>query len=229
MSRVNQMINWGDHLDKTCEIAVVCPSRDRPKALKKCIESMLSTSTKAAFICYIDEDQIQEYAKLDLWGPRVAMHVGSRIGPVNAANTLCHLYRKPLRIYGMVPDDCWFETKGWDDFAIQTIDSFPNRIGLLSAAHNGGNYVNFPWVSREWIDTVGWLYYPHNFHHCCDSIIELLGDCTHLHEARPEDFSMHHELVTTLNRDKFAADCLNFLTWCIGERRDIVRKLRERM
>jgi len=204
-------------------------TRERPAELQRLAESLLATSTKAALIVWCDEDQIVSYAEGVKWGPRVVMHGGTRIGPVAAANSLCHLYRDPIRIYGMVPDDAIFKTPGWDDYIIKTFEAMPRRIGVIAAAHNGGEYVNFPWVSREWIESVGWLYYPHNFHHCCDSILEILGECTNMVYAKPEEFSMHHELVTTFNREKFVADCYNFLAWAVGERRTLVKRIRERI
>lgn len=207
-------------------VAVVCPSRNRPEALERMIQSVFDTSNQASVLVYIDADQESIYRPL-LERPHVHAIYGTQIGPVHAANKLIDVHRGHCHIYGMVPDDSQFSTPGWDDYLIDRFGKFPKEIGVIAAAHNGGDYVNFPWVSRNWIETVGWYYYPKNFHHCCDSILEMLGEATEIEYASPQEFAMNHDLQHTFNRDKYAPDLEGFLNFCVGERREIVRRLRE--
>src|SRR5262249_37332382 len=147
--------------------------------------------------------------------PRVRVIFGPRIGPVGVSNTIPHLYRDPRRIYGMIPDDSLFLSAQWDRYLIDAFEHMKGRIGVVSAAHSGGDYVNYPWVSREWIEVVGWYYYAPNFHHCGDSILEILGECTGTMVYAPAaKFFMHHDLLHEFNRDKMNDDAFNFLIWC---------------
>jgi hypothetical protein len=206
-------------------IGVIVPSRERVEDLRGVYASMIETSTEAVMLLYIDNDQEAAYAEFkDL--PRCHMLVGNRVGPVSSANTLCDRFRGSVRIYGMVPDDAQFLTRGWDRYLTETFEAMPGRVGVISAAHNGGSYVNFPWVSREWVETVGWYFYPHNFHHCCDTILEVLGEATRIEYARPDQFEMHHDLKHTMNRDQFDGDLMGCLNWLVGERRELVRRIR---
>lgn len=229
-------------------ILAVCPSRERTADARECAQSFLDTAKDpATSLCfYIDRDQERAYtdAFLDL-APvlhsvvngqvhhrertgRVILLVGNRIGPVSASNLVVHHYRDPFSIYGMLPDDSLFKTPGWDLYLKSKLDSpIPH---MVSAAHTGGDHVNFPWVNRPWVEAVGWYYYPHSFHHCGDTILELLGECANAmtYTTRDEMF-MHHQLRHTFNRDKYKDDCENFLMWTVSDRRATVASVREKI
>jgi hypothetical protein len=216
----------GENLD--ADILVVCPTRDSPDRLQKCFESMTRTSTRSHMVAWVDNDQGHLYEHLD--DPRLTIMIGKRVGPVAAANRICQVYRGRIQAYGMIPDDSAFKTKAWDQWLLRTMSTFPNHIGVVSACQSGIDYVNFPWVTREWLhEAVGWLYYPPNFHHCCDTILELLGDATHIVYAREDEFAMWHELGHTFNRGKMAEDATNFLTWAVTDRRRMIEQIRGKM
>lgn len=206
-------------------IAAICPTRSRPGPLKKTIETFLQTSDSAHFIAWVDEDQKDLY-RFD--HERVRIHVGSRMGPVRSTNLIADLYGQNYDVLGMVPDDCAFKVPGWDRYLEQTIQGFPNRIGMVSAAHNNGPFVNFPWVTQQWFNLVGWYFYPTNFHYCCDTVLEILGECANAIVYAPADrFLIEHLSEGFTNQEKFEPDALAFLNWCIHERRDLVRRVRE--
>jgi hypothetical protein len=233
------------------EIGVVCPTRDRPEACVEMLKSVLLTSKRARAILYVDNDQSGLYGKamqnsgiryateyLDRTtirresgdpSERVIMHCGKRVGPVAASNHIINWYRAPLRIYGVVPDDCVFSVHGWDEYLIKTVDNMRNRIGVVSAPHNNHDYANFMWVSREWVDAVGWYFYPQNFHYCGDGIIELLGDCTNIVYAKKHEMMMEHEQRPSANNWHYKADATEFIRWCIDERHRVVERVLERM
>lgn len=213
--------------DPIWEILVVCPSRDRPDHLAQCVKSFLTTSEHAAMVCYIDEDQRDLYGDQIPWGPRVIKQVGSRMGSVHASNFMMHLYRGPCWVYGMVPDDSEFLVPGWDTYLLDYMRQTPNKVGLMVAAHDKGEIVNFPWVTRNWIDTVGWYYYPENYHSCCDTIVEMIGECSQtITFSDPTKFKMSHLQLPTMNHDRMRDDAFGFLMWMVNERRDIVRRIR---
>lgn len=224
------------------------PSRERIDDLCKAIQSMIDTSTEATAIVYCDIDQENHYwpalqaigASLDHFdrgkavrrvqgeSPRIICHVAPQQGPIASSNHIYSYYREGYTVFGMIPDDSEFKTPGWDRYLLDNMDGFRNRIGVVAAAHNGGDYVNFPWVSREWIDTVGWYFLPTNFHHCADSAIEILGECAGaILYAPPDKFTMHHQLRHTFNRDKFEVDAQGFLFWCVGDRRAVVSRIKD--
>lgn len=209
------------------EILVIAPTRDRPQDFVGLCESFANTSTHAELVGYVDDDQHHLYDALQL-PERCRMHFGQRQGPVFAVNTMAHLNRDPIRIYGVAPDDSRFMKAGWDDYLVEAFERFPKRIGVVSPAHSCGDYVNFPYVSREWIEVVGWMAYPHAYHFIWDTLIEILAESSNCIEYAPADkFLFFHEQKPAINLDRYSSDAHSFLMWCVGDRRSVVKRVRD--
>lgn len=208
-------------------IGVVVPTR-RPQEFLKCATSAVSLSTNAHVLAYVDHDQEGEYRALEL-PERVKLHVGPRCGPTASVNALVQAF-PDYDIYGVCPDDCGFTTPEWDVYVERTIAGFPNRLGVLSPAHNFGPFVNFPFVSKRWIDTLGWFAFPKMYHFCWDTVLELLGEQTHMVFAGRDEMMMANQAIPAFNYDShFRADCEQFLWWAVLERNGQAKKLREAM
>src|SRR3990172_6160406 len=95
-------------------VLIVCATRDRPGDFLRLARSFHDTSIHAHLMAYVDDDQSAAYQALEL-PPRVRLHVGKRVGPIQAINWIVHSYRSGYRIYGVAPDDATFLTPGWDD------------------------------------------------------------------------------------------------------------------
>jgi len=209
---------------------VVCPSRSRPSALYDMAESIMETSN-ADIAVYIDDDQLDVYRDSGFnwkvrFGTRMKITIGKRIGPAAAVESLVKAFKK-YDIYGLSTDDSIYRSKGWDGFAAKCISQFPNRIGVVSAHHGHGPWVNFPYVSRTWIDTLGWFVCPGVTHYCWDTALELLGDATEIVYATKEQFEIDHMAAPASgNPATVQHDALTFLTWCINNRRQDVVNLR---
>lgn len=217
------------------EIGVLCPTRRAPAVFARMARSLMATSTRARILAYVDDDQREIYESalpkefpLGM-PPEISITFGPQIGPVASCNHLVANAIPGIRIFGMVPDDAEFRTKKWDEWLVSQIDQMPNRLGVVSAAHNYGSYVNFPWVSQEWINLVGWYFYPKSFHFCCDTILELLGEATKIVYATSDEFQMFHEGLATLNPEHYGDATNTFLAWVVTERRDLVQKIRQAM
>jgi len=208
-------------------VLIVCATRDRPGDFLRLARSFHDTSIHAHLMAYVDDDQSAAYQALEL-PPRVRLHVGKRVGPIQAINWIVHSYRSGYRIYGVAPDDATFLTPGWDDWLRDTIDGLPGRLGIVAAAHDCGEYVNFACVSREWVEVCGWYAYPHAYHFIWDTVLEMLGEATRIVYAPASKFMMHHDQKPTINtEDHYTGDAHSFLMWCVGERRALVHKIRE--
>jgi len=209
---------------------VVCPSRSRPTALYDMAESIVETSD-ADIAVYIDDDQIDIYRDGGInwkarFGPRLKITIGRRIGPAAAADSLVKAFKR-YDVYGLSTDDSVYRSKGWDKFVARCMDAFPSRIGVVSAHHGHGPWVNFPYVSREWIDTLGWFVVPGVTHYCWDTALEILGDATEIVYATKEQFEIDHMTEPTSSSPAIAQqDALTFLTWAITLRREAILKLR---
>lgn len=204
-------------------IAVLCPTRDRVGGLAKLVDSVHETSTRATVIACIDDDTRYLYRQ----EPGSIYHYLARSSPAVKVNHLVQIETE-YDVYGCLPDDSWITSPGWDEWMLDQIDRFPGRIGVVSARHNGGPSVNFPFVSRKWIDTLGWLACPDTHNYVWDTVLEILGDATRIVHDRPE-FEVWHVNPNSKNVEPFVHDCVQFFGWCIGGRKEAICKLRSAM
>jgi hypothetical protein len=204
-------------------IAVLCPTRDRVAGLHLLADSVARTSTLATVISCGDEDTEHLYGQR----PDIVQHFVPRAAPANKANYLVAI-EQDYDVYGVLPDDSFVACPGWDHWLLATVAKFPGGIGVVSASHNGQHAVNFPFVTRRWIDTLGWLACPDTTNYCWDTILEMLGEATALVYAG-DNFVVHHENPDSKNVEPFTMDCVQFLHWCVTKRGDAVKRLREAM
>jgi hypothetical protein len=192
------------------------------------VKSVVETSD-ADVAVYIDDDQVDLYRQEFDWraefGSRVLFDSGNRIGPAPAVNRLVERHGG-YDVYGLSTDDSIYRTKGWDRFTADQISRFPGRIGAVSAYHGHGPWVNFPYVSSNWVETLGWFACPDVTHYCWDTAIEILGDATSIVYATREQFEIDHQPQPTSNIDRFALDGTLFLDWCIHKRPESIKRLR---
>jgi hypothetical protein len=205
-------------------IAVMLPSRSNPGGAENVLKTMVDTSHDANLILLVDQDQEGMYQGLK--HPRLQTLIGDRADITHILNAA--VKKTPgYDIYGMMTDDAEFRTKGWDAWTEDAFSAFPGRIGIVSPSHNGGDFVNFPYISREWIDIVGWFACPETIHFCWDTVAEMIGEATQITYAKKDEFRLQHFVDRndkTLN--VFMTDCVQFLGWCVNRRRDIVAKVR---
>jgi hypothetical protein len=212
-------------------ILVVCASRDRPDHLHDAVKSCPGTSTKVDMAVYVDADQINEYMHHCDWkeefGDRLMFTVDKRLGPNGSLNALYRKHGGGYQIIGVTPDDSEFMVTGWDDYVIETINGFPGRIGVVAPAHNDGHYCAYPYVSREWIDIVGWYCMPEAHSFVWDTCIEMLGEATNIEYAGEHVFRMRHKVLHSENwEEHLKTDEHAFLGWCVTRRSDLVKRLR---
>jgi len=211
------------------------PSRGNPEGALRAYESVIATSKDADAVLCIDDDQVAEYAHM----PAERMHkfVAKQSGMVGILNEAVS-HHPEYDVFGLLVDDSRILTPGWDEYVEGLIATFPNRIGVVSAYHGGhelfGNdipdYVNFPFVSKQWVEALGWFACPYTYHFCWDTVLELLGDATRIEYAEKDRFRIQHDMHESAGRDgKMHWDLRQFLTWCITGRKNSVMRLKRAM
>ena len=211
------------------EIGVVCPTRNRLDRAIDLYRSLKATSGQARLLYYIDDDQKEAYAPLETVAQDAGFLYGPKVGPCDSVNRLVAHFPEHT-IYGVAPDDSLFLTQAWDQWLIDKFNSFPGRLGVVSPSHDLGDFVNFPFVSREWIEVLGWFAYPTAYHFIWDTVLELLGDATRICYAPGEKFSMKNLAMPPTDYEEcFQKDCQGFLWWSVGERKKMIVKMRAAM
>jgi hypothetical protein len=220
-------------------VVAICPSRDRPTQLDRLVTSFLATSTHARLVIVIDSDQSSLY-DLSNYGARVTAIVqsSSMAGPAGTYNQIVSSITAD--VYGAVVDDSEFMTVGWDDFVLNTRNGFPGKVGLVSAWNNvcmprGDDspqidYVQFPFVTREWVSAVGFFSYPKCVAYCWDTILDVIGDETSIKRCDKEEFHMRHHAMTSDNEGKYLRqDALEAVFYLANGRRKTVARLKKAM
>ena len=207
------------------KIAVLCPTRGRPDEFRWLRDSVAKTSD-ADVLAYVDEDQAE------LYGPEICdsdnTTVGGRIGPVASANLMARKY-PDYSAYGLVTDDSMLATPGWDRWADDALNRFPGRLCVLSPSHNNGTHVDMPFVSREWIDLVGWYACPSTFHYAWPIITGLIGEMTAIVHAPRDKFSLEHNYVEGTNAGIRDRDYRAFFSYVSSFLPETVDKIRKQM
>ena len=186
-------------------VAVLIPTRGRPQEFLEAVESVRKTS-KATVLAYVDEDQRDMYPT-EVEG--AIIHVGPRVGPVASANNLVRAYPK-FDAYGLITDDTRTISPGWDEWLLNAMDMFPKRLAVVSPRHNLGEHVDMPFVSREWINVVGWFACPVFYHYAWPIINGIMGEMTAIVHAPEQGFSLYHKGLPHTNLEGKDKDELKF-------------------
>jgi hypothetical protein len=209
-------------------IAVLCPTRDRPEGLKRLIGSVLGTSRKADVLFYADDDQTEEYRGIPHEGGRVINWFGPRIGPAPAANLLAKKFYD-YDAYGLITDDSVVTTPGWDEWVLDTIPMFPKRICVISPHHNQGEHVDMPFVTKEWIEAVGWFCCPTMYHYAWPTVTSLIGEMTAIVHAPAQKFNIDHDYVDGTYQERRIKDNTEFYEFVSLKLPPIVESVRQAM
>lgn len=178
----------------------MCPSRSRPKTLATMIESFLATTSRAHLVVYLDDDDpqmVQEH-------PRITALVGPRVGPAQALNSMvaCAF---GFASYGMIPDDCVLNGSRVDH-ALTDFSLLPNGIGAISPRHSMGDHFDLPFVSRHWLDRLGWFAFRGSYRWCWPTVIEVLAGDRVVRPSSADLFVRHNE--ENMGREGFGDDSL---------------------
>lgn len=166
------------------KVAVLCPSRGRPDALAKMVASVRETS-RADVLAYVDTDWADQYRDVE----GIKLTIGPRIGVVASANRL--VAKNPgYDIYGLFTDDTKILTPSWDRWLQNVFSEYP--LAVAAPMHNLGDVLDMPFVSRHWIEVVGWYACPVFYHWCWPAIHGLIGEMTTIVHAGRDDFRLDH-------------------------------------
>jgi len=160
----NQFIVDSSRGETTKSFSILCPSRGRPKSLKRLFESIKRTTSDIAEIevlVYIDDDDsitlMEDFSEYQF----VRFFVGPRIWMSLAQNVLFAL--SSGKILMACADDFVFKTNGWD-FVVQRVfgeksDVFWLIYGNDLGVHAGKIPTHF-FIHRSWPITLGYWVHP---------------------------------------------------------------------
>jgi hypothetical protein len=206
-------------------VAILCPSRDRPRDVADLLKGVIQTAPETTLLVYIDRDQRELYQWCFHEGApqQLKVTVGERVGPCAAANYLLRQHPE-FDAYGMFCDDCRVTVPGWDRFVLDTLN---DDFAMVAPAH-ACKAVDFPFVSKKWTETLGWYCHPSLYHWGWDAVLASLGVAADtMIQAEPHEFWFDHDVVVSMNRDRYPRDVIRLYEYFCNHFPHDVRRLRE--
>lgn len=138
-------------------ILLATPTRGRPDGFREMVRSARRTANQndqLAIVARIDKDDPEHLGYNKERGYQVTQ--GKRVNLPDAWNEIVRNNR--FDILMMCADDIRFRTTGWDDEVRAVFEQWPDRIGHAYGddGFHGENLATHSFVSKEWIDAVGY-------------------------------------------------------------------------
>jgi hypothetical protein len=218
-------------------VLVMCPSRDRPEWLKDMIASVQQTATHADIAVYVDDDQREMYDEIT--GATVI--VGPRTDACTALNELARRF-PDYEACGLACDDSTYVTHGWDQWVLARAREFKGGIGAIAPYSGTVDRMDFPWLTRRWIEVAGAFVPLGTAQFYYDIALEIVGEATQIAFASPGEFRMDHYGIMPNPEEpqknglpsdfqlrvlRAHTDAREAFRWIAIERRGLIAKLRE--
>lgn len=164
-------------------IAVVLPTRNRPKELHRFLGSMVvlaDNPEKIKFYLYVDDDDKVTPEAIDsalqLIHPRIFSLIGNRIIMSDMVNKLLPYVEEDIFFLG--GDDLVMRTKGWDSIIENTFSNILDKIALLYGDDLSpcSNFATHPIIHRKWVKSLGYILPPYFSCDYADTWLNELAD-----------------------------------------------------
>lgn len=163
------------------KIALVTPTRGRPERFRQMAQSALTLAKdqeRVFIIGGVDADDPMLKGYLPVTDPAVWVRRYEKRKTVPYIyNELAHDARvNGADVVMMTNDDVLFRTKHWDELLAKYVGMYPDKLVCVAPndeCHSGK--ANFWFVTREWINAVGYFCWPEFEHFCGDTMTELIA------------------------------------------------------
>lgn len=205
-------------------IAILCPSRKRPKQFDVMVESAKRTSgSEIEIYLGIDVSEIDDYQN-----PGFLMIQPDGMPTVHKWNLLAREAMKDPdnKLFMLGSDDTVFTTPLWDKALIEHYNALENKIHVYALQDSRDvNGIPHPIVTREYIEAMGWMLPPIFLHWFVDlwtvEIAKANNCFTHmkdymLEHRKPSDQGRPDETHSRIrewgwhNRDKFVNETCQY-------------------
>lgn len=150
------------------KIALLCPSRARPKQYKRMVDSVANTTNSTWYsLLAVSEEDAPSYHQD--WSRLI---VPDGMPTVHKWNVLAHEAMKDpdIKLFMLAADDIIFETKGWDEALIKHYEGLENKIHVYHLRDSrDSNGTPHPIVTREYIQAMGYFMPPIFLHWYVDT------------------------------------------------------------
>jgi glycosyltransferase involved in cell wall biosynthesis len=174
-------------------ISLLLPSRKRPQIFSRMVKSVKDTATNPVeIVARFDEDDTESAKSAEQDGAIVI--VGPRIRKITALWNECFDLCTG-DICAQWNDDCVTITPGWDVMVEKAFAEVPDKIMCLYGRDvfgHGDRFGPHSFVSRRWIETLGFFIYPYYESDFGDTGLVELGDRIGRRRCIPFDIEHWH-------------------------------------
>lgn len=158
----NKVMKISDREAVTPLFSICCPTRGRPKNVRRLIKSIKDNChnfNDIEILFYVDRDD--STFPDDILSFNIKKIVGNRVW-LNMANNILYAHSSG-QIIMQAGDDIVFKTYGWDTIVKNTFDLYQDRIALVYGNDNGsyGSLIAIHgFVHKKWVEALGYFSYP---------------------------------------------------------------------
>lgn len=141
------------------KIQLLVPTRNRPSNMERLwlsAHSLANQKDLLSITFYIDDDDYGSLAKVE------SLNLPYKFGPrITMSSMYKEIYDGVSDIVWVGGDDVVFESNGWDDM-VRNGFIWPDKIGLVygSDGYMDAKLATHAFISREWINAIGYITYP---------------------------------------------------------------------
>lgn len=203
-------------------IALLVPTRGRPKQLHRMMRSVLDTSEKDRARVYLglsdDDEKYPIFATGGIYG--AGKTYPANFPTVQKWNDLAGLALGDAdnKLFMLAADDIEFSTQGWDVKIIEHYEGLKNKVHVWALQDSRDQLgTPHPVFSREWIETMGWMLPPYFMHFYPDTWsveIAKANNCfTHF-----RDFTLRHNKPSDEGKPDATHSRIRQMGWNIRDR-----------
>jgi glycosyltransferase involved in cell wall biosynthesis len=177
-------------------ISLLLPSRKRPEILKRMIDSALLNSRNVVEIVIRFDDDDWETAEeaLNMGSDNTKILVRPRLRKMTIYWNEC-FEACSGDIVCQANDDIVFKTPGWDKIIEDAFAEVPDKIMLAHGSDvfgHGSNFGPHPFVSRRWVEALGYFIPPYFSSDFGDAWVNELANMLGRRRFLPFNIEHHH-------------------------------------
>lgn len=221
------------------KILVICPSRSRPNELKTMIDSFVETSTMSTLRVCLDYDDPLINENIKAIAGRVPYNIDIRKSTTEIINSSYKFSSDCYKWFSVSNDDFVFKTNGWDEkltFAIKLHGGTGIAYGNDLLA--GKNIATMSVISRDIVNSLGWLQLPKLTHLFGDNVWTYIGKQAGCLYYVPTVIIEHkHVFANKMIKDEthkytnshkmYVIDEAEFNQWVINQSREDIQKIKD--
>lgn len=175
------------HQSVTDKIAILLPTRNRPKMLARFWESVVKTAediNNVSMYLYLDDDDhkgIDGAQELNKQYPENVFYlIGPRILMSQMPNELLKITNDEGIIF-LAGDDLIMRTDSWDTIVVEAFEGIDDRIALFygvdgAESQHPPDFATHPIIHRKWFDVLGYINPPYFSCDYADTWLNSLAD-----------------------------------------------------